>query len=141
MKISTQTRFSLSLLALAVSLTWLAGCATTRHTEQLLTEAGFRRIAASTDQQAQHLLTLPPNQLTIAKIHGQNFYVFPDHKNHQIFVGNAEEYQTYQQILSYNQIAGTSRVLAFEDHEGSGDAAKWAAWSSATGWTHGTISD
>lgn len=141
MKFTRQFCGSLQLLTLAISLAWLAGCATTKHTEQTLTEAGFQRIAATNDQQAQHLLTLPPGKLTIARINGKAFYVFPDAKHNQIFVGNEEAYQTYQQLLTYSQIAGQSRVLAYEDEGPGDDTDKWVQWTSDTGWTHGTLND
>jgi uncharacterized protein YceK len=141
MKLTSHFRSSLQLLALTLTLICLGGCATIKHTEQTLTEAGFQRIAASTDTQAQHLLTLPPNKLTLARINGKAFYVFPDAQHHQIFVGNEEAYQTYQQILTYSQIAGESRVLAYEDEGPGDDAGKWVQWTSDTGWTHGTTND
>lgn len=141
MKFTRQIRFTLRLMALAVSLAWLAGCATNKNTEQLLTQAGFWRITASTDKQTQHLATLPPGKLTIARINGKPFYVFPDAKHNQIFIGNTEQYQTYQQLVAYHQIAGDSRVMAYEDEGPGDDTGKWVQWTSDTGWTHGTYND
>ena len=131
-------RFSLQLLVLTVALVCLAGCATTKHTENMLSEAGFLRVAATSDKQLQHLMSLPPDKLTIARINGKPFYVFPDPAHKLIYVGNAEQFQSYQQILTYSKLDSDSRVLAVEDEGPGDDTAKWVEWTNNTGWTHGT---
>lgn len=139
MKFMKGIRFSTQLLALATAIFWLAGCATTtKQTEQLLTQAGFQRYPANSETKLKHMMTLPADKLTIARINGQPYYVFPDPANRQIFVGNAEQFQTYQQILSYHQLEADSHILAVEDKGPGDDTGKWAEWTSTTGWTHGT---
>ncbi len=128
----------LQFLSAIALLALLVGCATTKHTENLLSEAGFIHVAATTDKQVKHLMSLSPDKLTIARINGKAFYVFPDPANKQLYVGNAEQFQTYQQILAYNQLTGDSRVLAVEDEGPGDDAAKWVEWTESSGWTHGT---
>jgi hypothetical protein len=103
-----------------------------------LNEAGFRRFAANSDAKMRHLMSLPPDKLTIARINGKPFYVFPDPTNKQIFVGDENEYQNYQQLAAYSQLEGDSRVLAMEDAGPGDDTAKWVEWTQDTGWTHGS---
>jgi hypothetical protein len=95
-----------ALLALAV------GCASTKtkQTEKMLSAAGFKIVAASTASQQQKLQTLPPGKVTVAKRSGKTYYVFPDATHNQIYVGNQEQYQAYQQILSDNKISAQERV-------------------------------
>lgn len=138
MKITKRILLVLPHLVLLTSLFWLASCATTRRTENLLSEAGFRRFAANSDAKMKHLMSLPPDQITIARINGKPFYVFPDPDHKQIFVGSEDEYQNYQQLLTYSQLNANSRVLAYEDDGPGDDTAKWVAWTSTTGWTHGS---
>jgi len=128
----------LQILSAVTCATLIVGCATTKHTENLLSEAGFLHLPATTDKQTQHLMSLPPEVLTIARINGKAFYVFPDPAHKQIYVGNAEQFQSYQQILMYSKLEGDSRVLAVEDGGPGDDAAKWVEWTATSGWTHGT---
>ncbi|HTL74111.1 MAG TPA: hypothetical protein VL863_12480 [bacterium] len=116
----------------------IVGCATTKHTESLLSEAGFLHVPATTDKQAQHLMSLPKDKVTIARINGRAFYVFPDPTHKLLYVGNSEQFQTYQQLLTYSQLEGNSRVLAVEDDGPGDDTAKWVEWTNTSGWTHGT---
>ena len=121
---------------------WLllaAGCATTRHTEQLLTAAGFKTVVPHTPQQEQQIKTLPADKLTVAKRSGKTYYVFPDPAHNQLYVGNLEQYQTYRQILSDNQIAGQNRVEAdMAGADGDNDENRWAVWSENSGWVTGS---
>ena len=128
----------LQLLSVIALLALVVGCATTKHTESLLSEAGFLHVPATTDAQVQHLMSLPPDKVTIARINGKAFYVFPDPAHKQLYVGNDEQFQTYQQLLTYSKLEGDSRVLAVEDAGPGDDAAKWVEWTNTSGWTHGT---
>jgi hypothetical protein len=127
----------LALLMLAAGLTMFTGCASTRKTEAMLSEAGFGRFKADTYEQTNHLQSLPADRLTVIQLGGKTFYVFPDPARNQIFVGNTEQYQTYQQILSYSELERGSRVEASLDPPLSDG--RWAAWSSQTGWVGGNI--
>ena len=117
----------------------LTGCASTsqvQQTEQMLTQAGFKTIAASSDKQVQHLQTLPVDKLTMVKLKDKTIYVFPDPAHNQIYVGSLTEYQSYQQILGDSKIAAQSRVMDELGEDGNNHA-NWAEWSNNTGWTYG----
>jgi hypothetical protein len=132
---------SFKCLAAVGLLVLAAGCASTRHTEQteqMLIRAGFKPVAASSEKQVKHLQTLPADKLTVAKLKGKTFYVFPDPAHNQIYVGDPEAYQSYQQILLYNKIEAQNRVMADLGEDPGDDDVKWVEWSNNTGWTHGS---
>lgn len=132
---------SFKFIAAVALLIWVGGCASTKnteHTEQMLSEAGFKPVAASSEKQLNHLKTLPVDKLTVVKLKGKTYYVFPDPAHNQIYVGNLEAYQTYQQILSYNNISGQNRVMADLGEDTGEDDVEWVDWSKNTGWTYGS---
>lgn len=120
----------------------LAGCVTAQRaeqTEQMLSQAGFRKVAASSETEIKHLQTLPVDKLTVVKLQGKTFYVFPDPAHNQIYVGNPEEYQSYQQIVLYNKTEAQNRVMAaLGEDTGNGDG-NWVEWSNNTGWAGGSF--
>jgi hypothetical protein len=127
--------FGLSIIAAGLIFT---GCSTTKHTEQVLSEAGFRRVLATTPAQCQRVESLPLNKLTVAKLNGKKFYVFPDPANKLLYVGNLEEYQSYQQLLTYYNLSGQNRVETSLGDEGAADdTVRWADWIPKSGWTGG----
>ncbi|HWY30436.1 MAG TPA: hypothetical protein VNX46_06770 [Candidatus Acidoferrum sp.] len=128
------------LLPVTAGVMLAAGCASTRHSEQterMLGEAGFKRVAASSEKLVKHLQTLPVDKLTVVKLKGKRFYVFPDPAHDQLYVGNLQEYQGYQQILLDENAEAQSRVMADLGEDDGDDDANWVAWSNTSGWTYG----
>ena len=112
----------IALLALAV------GCASTKQTENLLTLAGFKPIAAKTVKQQQQLKALPPDKVTRIQRSGKTYYVFPDAAHNQAYVGSPKEYRNYQQIRSDYQLSNEQ----FENAElGQDNPNSWYDWD---GW-------
>ena len=133
-KILTSFQFLGAILLLAL----VTGCATTKHTEQMLTDAGFKPVVASTDKQLQHLKSLPADKLSVAKVNGKTFYVFPDPAHNRIYVGNAQAYQDYQQAVVYAKTAASSREMSALGEDGGGaDDSRWVEWSNNSGWSYG----
>lgn len=130
------------LLPIVAGLLLAAGCASTRNTEQtetMLSQAGFRRVAASSETLVKHLQTLPVDKLTVVKLQGKTFYVFPDPAHNQLYVGNLEEYQSYQQIVLQNKTEAQNRVMAaLGEDTGNGDG-NWVEWSNSAGWAGGSF--
>lgn len=123
---------AVALLALA------AGCATTKHTEQMLSAAGFKAVVPNTPQQEQQIKTLPADKLTVAHRNGKTYYVFPDPAHDRLYVGNLYQYQTYQQIVADNKIAVQNRVDAdLAGADGDDDENRWAVWTENSGWVTG----
>ena len=135
MQFVKKTRARLSFLSLLVLL--VAGCASTRNTEQMLTDAGFKRVLPQTPEQKRQLHALPADQLTVAHRNGKTYYVFPDPARRQLYVGSPEQYQAYQQLLSDKAIAGENRVDADMAGASDLDEVRWVEWT-GDGWVHGS---
>lgn len=77
----------------------LASCATTSKTpvvrEDLLAQAGFKTVIATTPLQQQHLQTLPQGALTQMQQTGKHYYVYPDAPGKRLYVGTPKEYDAY----------------------------------------------
>jgi hypothetical protein len=127
---------SFKFTAIFIMLVWAAGCASTRHAEQtehLLTQAGFKSVAASSEKQVVHLKTLPVDKLTVVKIKGKTYYLFPNSAHNRLYVGNPEAYQSYQQLLSYQNLNDQNRVMADLGEDTGGGEDKWVEWTNNTG--------
>lgn len=111
-----------------------AGCATAKHTESMLSAAGFKVVAASTLKQEQKLLALPPGKIIQTQRNGKTYYVFPDAAHNQIYLGTKREYQNYQQMLLDNKIAAQDRVDAEMAPVDGADWNDWDSWEVMT-WT------
>jgi hypothetical protein len=113
---------------------WLlaAGCATTKHTETYLTAAGFQVVMVTTPKQEQKLQSLPPGKITPVQRNGKKYYVFPDAAHHRIYLGTANEYQNYRQILADNQIAEQDRMSAEMADTDGDDWNEWGSWEIIT---------
>ena len=119
-----------------------AGCASTKplaQTESMLSEAGFKTVAASSEKQVKQLQALPVDKLSVVKWKGKTLYVFPDPAHNRIYLGGSEEYQSYQEILENHQIAVQSRVMADLGEDTGDDTVEWSGWSNNTGWSYGSF--
>jgi hypothetical protein len=118
----------LALLILAV------GCTTAKHTENMLSAAGFKVVVASTPRQEQKLKALPPDKITTVQRNGKTWYVFPDPAHNRIYLGTRREYQNYQQMILDNKIAAQNRVDAEMAPVDGADWNDWGSWEMIT-WT------
>ena len=91
---------ALALLALA------GGCASDlQEKENLAVAAGFKVITPSKPDQVALLPTLPKDKVTPVTYKGKSYYVLPDLKNNQAYVGGSNEYQAYRQLRLAKQIS------------------------------------
>jgi hypothetical protein len=82
----------------------MAGCVTTTNTENLLTQAGFRRLPADSPQKVAHLQTLPERRLVGRTYQGKKYYVYSDPNGCKcLYIGNPAQYQSYHGILQQQQ--------------------------------------
>jgi len=93
------------LLAIICVFTVFVGCAHTAQTENLLSNAGFRTVIASTLEQKQHLTTLEPYRVTAIRRNGKTYYVYPDPAHNQVFVGNQFAYDKYRDLRLEKNLA------------------------------------
>lgn len=114
-----------------VGLAAFSGCAAlqrseARSTEQLLSAAGFKLVAADTPQRIDALRTLKPNTITTADRNGQLWYVYPDPVScHCLYVGKPSNYQEYQRLAVESEIAETNLMAA---DEAAADFGMWGPW-------------
>jgi hypothetical protein len=117
---------SIALLILA------AGCASgLQEKENLAVAAGFKTITPTNANQAALLTTLPPDKVTRITQQGKTYYILPDAKNNQAFVGGPKQYQSYQQLRLARQISNENLEAAEMNQAAAMD---WGAWGGWGGW-------
>jgi hypothetical protein len=112
---------AVALLALA------AGCMTTRQTEDLLVEAGFKKVPATTPEQQAHLKTMPTHKMTTVRRDGKQFYLYPDVRRQVLYVGQPAQYQEYQKLCQQYQAAVQQTDEEIMNAEAVRSA--WGDWS------------
>ena len=112
--------------------------------ESLLSDAGFKTIAAVTPEQKRHLESLPADQVTAVQLTGKHYHVYPDVRKSQLYVGTPKEYQAYLALRTRNGLpnsppqdldtARLNRYMATQDQKmaniNTQDASipSWAIW-------------
>jgi hypothetical protein len=113
----------IALLALAV------GCATESQNKQnLAIAAGFKIITPTKPDHIALLQSLPADKVTPVNYRGKTFYVLPDAKNNQAYVGGTEQYQAYQQLRLAQHLSNQNLEAA---QMNSMNSMNWGAWG---GW-------
>jgi len=116
--------FRITVLAAAAAC--LAGCASTRQTESLLTAAGFQEVPAAAAGITEPADRLPPGEITLRPKGGTNYYLFPLPRGDAVYLGQEPQYQEYQRLLQKQQAAdaaaGRARLMASPQWTG------WGAW-------------
>jgi len=117
----------LAVLLLAVL---AVGCAADLQNKQnLAAAAGFKSITPSGANQQAILAKLPADKVTPITYKGKSYYVLPDAKNNQAYVGGQKEYQAYQQLRLQQQISNDNLMAASMNEDASLN--NWGAWG---GW-------
>ncbi|MEI6280004.1 MAG: hypothetical protein WCQ16_11585 [Verrucomicrobiae bacterium] len=119
------------LLAVAV------GCATElKSKENMAVAAGFQVISPVKPDQVALLPTLPKDKVTRITYHGKTYYVLPDVKKNQAYVGGAKEYQAYQQLRLAKQISNQNLEAAQMNQMASQNWGEWGGWGGygGAGW-------
>jgi hypothetical protein len=95
-----------TLLSIIVAVAALAtGCSTTKQTEDLLSEAGFKIVPAVTPRRQAHVKSLPEGKITKVQREGKTYFVYPDVARNVIYVGRDAQYQRYQKLGAQSQLA------------------------------------
>jgi hypothetical protein len=76
----------------------IMGCAMTKQTENLLSQAGFKSIPANTPARQARLESLPADRITMVQRHGKEYFVFPDASQNMLYVGQKTELETYEAL-------------------------------------------
>jgi len=113
----------IALLALAV------GCATeTQNTQNLAIAAGFKIITPTKPDHIALLQSLPADKVTPVNYHGKTFYVLPDAKNKQAYVGGTQQYQAYQQLRLAQHLSNQNLEAAQMYSMNSMNWGGWGGW-------------
>ena len=115
-----------AVLALAI------GCSTTQDRESMLSAAGFKAVPADTPQREAHLKSLPDDRITQVQRNGTVYYTFPDQKNNILYVGQAEQYQRYQNLRLQKQMA--DEQLSAAQMYNDAPWGVWGGWAGGPGW-------
>jgi hypothetical protein len=119
MKKTLLNRATINLTVVALLTLLCAGSAVaSSKTENLLLSAGFKAKIATTAQQKQELQTLPARKVSPVTQKGKMFYVYPDARRHQIYVGSKAQYQEYQNLLAQKR-AGAGSITNTQYIEGN----------------------
>ena len=117
------------LLAIGIVAAVVMGCSTTKQTQELLSAAGFKTVAATTPEQIAHLKTLPKNKIIITRRDGVLYWTYPDAADNLLYVGKEAQYQEYERLRLQKQIADEG-VTAAEDNAESA----WGVWGGWGAW-------
>jgi hypothetical protein len=122
---------SLALLAAIV------GCAgELKNKENLAIAAGFQVITPVKPDQVALLPTLPKDKVTQVPYHGKTFYVLPDLKKNQAYVGGPAEYQAYRKLRAEQKISNENLEAAQMNQMASQNWGGWGGWGGygGVGW-------
>lgn len=118
---------SIAALALAIM---AVGCASDLQDKQnAALSAGFKVITPSKPDQVALLPTLPADKVTRITYQGKIYFVLPDVKNNQAYVGGPTQYENYRQIRAQQQITEQNQEAAQLNEVAA--MTNWGAWG---GW-------
>ena len=129
-QIKTASKF----LAAIAFATLAASCASDlKNKENLAVAAGFKVITPVKPDQVALLPTLPKDKVTQITHDGKTYYVLPDLKNNQAYVGGPAEYQAYRQLRLAKQISDDNLAAAQMNQMSSMNWGAWGGWG-GYGW-------
>ena len=109
------------------------GCTSTlQQNQNLAVAAGFKLITPSTPEQTSLLQSLPADQVTPVNYGGKQYFVLPDAKNNQAYVGRAAEYQAFQQLRLAQRLSNQNLQAAQMNQQAA--SMNWNSWG---GWGRG----
>jgi hypothetical protein len=126
-----QTQIAFRFAVIAAFAMLIVGCAASHLEEQkrLAYSAGFKVINPVKPDQVALLPTLPKDKVTPINYKGKTYYILPDAKNNQAFVGGQIEFRHYQKLCMNEKV--NAEVEAAEMSNAAWVNANWGAWS---GW-------
>ena len=107
------------------------------ETEQVLLTSGFKVQPAHTPAQRSQLRSLPPNQFTMMKQNGSEYYLYPDNKNYRLYAGDHYAYRSFQNYFK-NKGLREKGVFVWEvkpaDRSNNRTIQVWHDWSPFDQW-------
>ncbi|HLB33405.1 MAG: hypothetical protein A3F67_08890 [Verrucomicrobia bacterium RIFCSPHIGHO2_12_FULL_41_10] len=97
--------------------------------EETLLRAGFQPLLVTTPWQEQGLMLLPKGKITMIKLHGKEYYLYPDLNHHHVLIGSNRNFMQYNQLVA-DQLTplGSTQGELDQEWEESG------AWDDLEGW-------
>ena len=130
-----QTLTTLKFLAVIALLAVAVGCASEGENKQnLAIAAGFKIITPKSAEHQALLAQLPPDKVTPVNYKGKTYYVLPDAKNNQAYVGGAEQYQAYQQLRLAQHLSNQNLEAAQMNQMATMNWGAWGGWYGYRGW-------
>jgi hypothetical protein len=105
----------------------IMGCAMTKQTESLLSQAGFKSIPANTPARQARLESLPADRITMVQRHGKEYFVFPDASHDMLYVGQKPELENYEALR------GSQERAVQAEMNNSMVSPEWDEWEPWTG--------
>lgn len=87
----------MALIVLIPACATQTGNVASSNVQAVLVQSGFKMRTATTPQQRQRLQGLPEHQFTAVKQNGENFYVWADKPNNQLYCGSEQAYRAYKE--------------------------------------------
>ena len=106
----------------------------TQEKQNLAIAAGFKVVTPKTAEHQTLLAQLPPDKVTPVNYKGKTYYVLPDAKNNQAYVGGAEQYQAYQQLRLANKLSNQNLEAAQMNQMATMNWGAWGGWGGYGGW-------
>lgn len=129
-----QIQITFKAIAAVVFTVLAVSCASAlKEKENLAIAAGFKVITPVKPDQVALLPTLPKDKVTQISYHGKTYYVLPDVKNNQAYVGGPAEYQAYQQLRIEKQISNDNLQAAQMNQMAAMNWGAWGGWG-GYGW-------
>ena len=72
--------------------------------EQVLLTSGFKIQPANTPAQRKQVRALPPNQFTLVKQNGNDYYLYPDRKDNRLYAGDSYAYRSFQNYFKNREL-------------------------------------
>ena len=112
---------AIALVALAV------GCSSSNppQKENLALAAGFKVITPNSPNQQAILAKLAADKVTRVQVKGKTYWVLPDAKNNQAYVGTADEYASYRNLRLQNKLSNENLEAA---EAPKFDVVSWGGW-------------
>jgi len=130
-----QTLTTLKLLTVIALGVFAVSCASdTQEKQNLAIAAGFKIITPKNAEQQTILAQLQPDKVTPVNYKGKTYYVLPDAKNNQAYVGGAEQYQAYQQLRLAQHLSNQNLEAAQMNQMATMNWGAWGGWYGYRGW-------
>ncbi len=109
---------AMALIVLIPACATQTGNVASSDVQAVLVQSGFKVRTATMPQQRQRLQRLPEHQFTAVKQNGENFYVWADKPNKQLYCGTEQAYRAYKEYRKAQQEREEGAITWIEEPRG-----------------------